>query len=87
MIDNCYNKLLKYITKGDNNNTEDVLPVTNDEILGETVLVVENFGLFLDWIKNGGGLIYVIAFIVIIGAGIYVIKKVKYIYFLNIAFP
>lgn len=66
-----------YITKGDNNNTEDVLPVTNDEIIGETVLVVENFGLFLDWIKNGGGLIYVIAFIVIIGAGIYVIKKVK----------
>ena len=66
-----------FVTKGDNNNTDDTLPVTMDEIYGEKVLVIENFGLFLDWIKNGGGLIYVIAFIVIIGAGIYVIKKVK----------
>ena len=66
-----------FVTKGDNNNTGDTLPVTMDEIYGEKVLVIENFGLFLDWIKNGGGLIYVIAFIVIIGAGIYVIKKVK----------
>ena len=64
-----------FVTKGDNNNTDDTLPVTMDEIYGEKVLVIENFGLFLDWIKNGGGLIYVIAFIVIIGAAVYVIQK------------
>lgn len=64
-----------YQTKGDANPSDDTRMVHKDEIFGEVVKVIPKVGIFFDWIKQGGGLIYVVAIILIIGAGVYVIKK------------
>ena len=64
-----------YELKGDANPSSDTDYVAEEDICGEVVMVIEDFGIFLSWIKNGGGLIYLVAFIVIIGAAIYVIQK------------
>lgn len=64
-----------YVTKGDANNTTDIRSVHISEVKGEVVSIIPNLGLFLEWIKSGGGLIYVVGIILIIAAGVYVIKK------------
>lgn len=64
-----------YETKGDANPSSDIELVHESDICGEVVLVIENFGIFLSWIKDGGGLIYLLAIIAIIAAGVYVIKR------------
>lgn len=64
-----------YVTKGDANNTTDIRSVHISEVKGEVVSIIPNLGLFLEWIKSGGGLIYVVGVILIIAAGVYVIKK------------
>ena len=64
-----------YETKGDANPSSDIELVHESDVCGEVVLVIENFGIFLSWIKDGGGLIYLLAIIVIIAAGVYVIKR------------
>lgn len=64
-----------YVTKGDANNTTDILSVHISEVYGEVVMVIPHLGLFLQWIKEGGGLIYLIGVILIVAGGIYIIKK------------
>ncbi len=64
-----------FITKGDANNTTDTVVVTEEMIVGKVVKVVPNVGTFFRWIKEGGGFIYVITFVCIIGIGIYIIRK------------
>ena len=64
-----------YETKGDANPSSDIELVHESDVCGEVVLVIENFGIFLSWIKDGGGLIYLIAIIAIVAAGVYVIKR------------
>ena len=64
-----------YVTKGDANNTTDIRSVHISEVKGEVVSIIPNLGLFLEWIKSGGGLIYLVGVILIIAAGVYVIKK------------
>lgn len=64
-----------FLTKGDANPSSDTRTVHIDEIYGEVVMVIPKVGIFFDWVKQGGGLIYVIAIILIVGAGVYVIKK------------
>lgn len=64
-----------YETKGDANPSSDIELIHESDVCGEVVLVIENFGIFLSWIKDGGGLIYLLAIIAIIAAGVYVIKR------------
>lgn len=64
-----------YVTKGDANNTADINSVHISEVYGEVVMIVPHLGLFIQWVKDGGGLIYVVGIILIIAAGIYIIKK------------
>lgn len=67
-----------YITKGDNPaNSVDTDPVTNDQIFGEMVLHLPILGMFFGWVKDGGGLIYVIAVILILGIGAYMLNNEK----------
>ena len=67
-----------YITKGDNPaNSVDTDPVTNDQIFGEMVHHLPILGMFVGWVKDGGGLIYVIAVILILGIGAYMLNNEK----------
>lgn len=63
-----------YKTRGDANNTPDTINVTDDEIYGEVVKVMHEAGLFLGWLTEGGGYIYVFAAILIVGLGVFLIK-------------
>ena len=72
-----------YICKGDANDTKDTVPVKKEYIVGEVITdengqplsVIRNVGIFVEWVKDGGGLIYIISFIVIIGGGAYLLLK------------
>ena len=64
-----------YVTKGDANNTADIISVHISEVYGEVVMIIPHLGLFIQWVKDGGGLIYLVGIILIIAAGIYIIKK------------
>ena len=67
----------KYITKGDANNAEDKLFVSKEEIVGEVVSVWHYFGVFVGWLLNGGGFVYIIAVLLIVALAIYLFKKPK----------
>ena len=67
----------KFVTKGDFNDSEDLQRVTKDEIFGEVVSVWHNFGVFVGWLLNGGGFIYIIALFLIVILSIYLFKKPK----------
>lgn len=67
----------KFVTKGDFNDSEDLQRVTKDEIFGEVVSVWHNFGIFIGWLLNGGGFIYIIALFLIVILSIYLFKKPK----------
>ena len=70
------------VCKGDANNSEDA-EIKREQIVGEVKIdengqplsVIRNVGIFVDWVKEGGGLIYIISFIGIIGAGVYLLTK------------
>lgn len=64
-------------TKGDANNAADKTPVPQEMILGEVVLVVPGVGMFFQWIATGGGWIFVVAAILIVGVGIFLLRKVS----------
>ena len=64
----------KWVTRGDANNSYDKRSITNDEIIGEVVLVIPYVGTFIDWAVEGGGLIYIVGIFLILGLGIYIIK-------------
>ena len=42
----------QFITKGDNNNGADAVPVSSDQILGKVVLVIPNAGKAALWLNN-----------------------------------
>ena len=65
----------KFITRGDANNSYDPKHITSDEIYGEVVLVVPAVGIAIDWLIDGGGYIYAVGVILIIGIGIYLLKN------------
>ena len=64
-----------YVTKGDANNAQDVRTVTKKEIVGEVVAVWHYFGIFVGWLLNGGGFIYILAVLIIIALAVYLLKK------------
>jgi len=64
-----------FITKGDANDSKDKISVHEDEILGEVIYSSRSLGLFVGWVKEGGGYIYIIAAAMIIGFGIYLYKE------------
>lgn len=65
-----------FITKGDNNPVMDTIEVTPDMIVGKEVAIIPHVGVFFDWVKSGGGIIYIVLLVVILGIGIYIVKSV-----------
>lgn len=63
-------------TKGDANNAADRTPVPPENILGEVVFVIPGIGMFFQWIATGGGWIFVVVAILIVGVGAYLLRKV-----------
>lgn len=63
----------KFITKGDANNTQDILPVDEAEIFGEVVNVFPKVGLFFNWVQSEGWL-YIVAVLVIVCVGSFLVK-------------
>ena len=66
-----------YITKGDSNISVDVMPISDEQIAGEVVFVIPKAGLFFEWFTNGGGIVYFVAMIVIVIAGVYLWNLTK----------
>ncbi len=64
-----------YITRGVANNADDLLPVTEDEILGEVVCTIPHLGLFFIWFKSEGGWIYFVGVVLIVAAGIFLYRR------------
>ena len=63
-----------YVTRGDANNTEDRKNVLKEDVFGEVVLVMHGLGLFVGWLTEGGGYIYLLAIVLILVLGTYLIK-------------
>ena len=66
-----------FVTKGDGNDTEDIELRTVDEFYGKIVLTIPKLGLFFEWFTQEGGLIYAVALIAIVIAGVYLWKLFK----------
>ena len=66
-----------FITKGDANLSTDIEPISVDQIAGEVVSVIPKVGLFFGWLTNGGGIYYLVAMIVVVVAGVYLLKLTK----------
>ena len=57
---------IKFITKGDNNEVEDLKPVDMQNIYGKVVFVIPKIGRIVNYIQNVSGFINVCILIVII---------------------
>ena len=66
----------KFRTKGDHNNTEDTLLVSEDEIYGEWQSTVPHVGLFVRWLGEDFGWLYIVAIVAVIVVGIVLLKKI-----------
>ena len=66
-----------FITKGDANLKADVSPISVEQIAGEVVFVIPKVGLFFDWFIRGGGVVYFVALVAIVIAGVYFWKLTK----------
>ena len=63
-----------FVTRGDANNTKDRRNVSQDQIFGEVVLIMHGLGLFVGWLTEGGGFIYLVAAALIVILGVFLIK-------------
>ena len=48
--------------------------VSKENVFGEVVLTMHGLGLFVGWLTEGGGYIYLLAVVLILALGIYLIK-------------
>ncbi len=63
-----------FTTRGDANNVDDP-PVKEEMILGKVVAVIPKVGLFVKWLKEAYGWIYLLAAVLLSGVAIYVLRK------------
>ena len=66
----------KYITKGDNNNTEDTIKVEHEDILGKEILTIPQLGKVMQLLNNKI-ILLIIILIILIWAFIRIQKKEK----------
>lgn len=65
----------KFYTKGDANNAEDTRAVEQGDIVGKVAFTVPHVGLFFRWLKDDLGWVYLVAIVVVIIAGIVLLKQ------------
>lgn len=66
-----------FIAQGDANESEDIFPVSVDQIRGEVVAVIPKVGLFFDWFLYEAGVVYALALVAIVVAGVYFYGRFK----------
>ncbi len=66
-----------FVTKGDFNNTQDMVQISIDQIAGKVVTVIPKVGLAVKWFLYEGGIVYVVAIIAIIAVGVYFYNSFK----------
>ena len=65
----------KIYTKGDNNNAEDSGYITQDQIYGEVKVVIPKLGLFVWWVRDEMGWLYLVGAVLVVVIGVYIIKN------------
>lgn len=65
----------KIYTKGDANPTEDLNPISQEQIVGKVVKIVPKVGLIIEWFKTSEGLTFSILSICLIVAFVFILKK------------
>lgn len=66
-----------FITKGDANPTTDGKAISYNQIIGEVVHTIPKIGLVFEWVLHDGGIIYLIALLVVIVAGAFFLNMIK----------
>lgn len=66
-----------YITKGDNNDTEDAVPVYERQIIGKVIFSMPYLGYAVMLMKTGGGFAAVAVLVFILICGSFAVKKGK----------
>lgn len=66
-----------FTTMGDYTQTPDINPVSADEIYAVWVCTIPKVGMVFEWFLHEGGIIYVIAFLAVIVAGVYFLNLTK----------
>ena len=66
-----------FVARGDFNDQEDMNPVTVDQIVGEWVFTIPKVGYVVEWFVHGGGIIYLVALIIIAVGGVYLWNAFK----------
>ena len=64
----------EYVTRGDANNTKDRVNTVDEEIFGEVVWIMHGLGLFVGWLTQGGGIVFVLAAFAVIVLGVLFMK-------------
>ena len=67
----------KIYTKGDAMSSADLLPITQNNILGKVVSSVPKIGLFVEWFTQAGGVVYVILMVVVLVLLSFLMKTIK----------
>ena len=65
---------MAYVTRGDFTGEKDRQSVAKSNVVGEVVATWHTLGLLFGWITKGGGAVFVIAVLVILALGIFLIK-------------
>lgn len=65
----------KFYTKGDNNNAEDGGYITADQIYGKVKIVIPKLGLFVWWMRDEMGWLYLVGAVLVVVIGVYIIKN------------
>lgn len=66
-----------FYTKGDHNKDSDPYPISVNQIIGEVVLTIPKVGIVFNWFLHGGGIIYILALVVVVIAGIFFLSMLK----------
>ena len=66
-----------FITKGDANNTADIIPLSDEQIVGEVVMTIPKVGLFIEWFSRKGGIFYFLAIFAVLTVGVYFWNRLK----------
>ena len=65
----------KWITRGVANNSYDPVHITSEEIYGEVVMTIPYVGIFIGWVTDGGGYIFLVGAALIILMGVVFLKS------------
>ena len=65
----------KWVTKGDANDSFDPVHITDEDIYGEVVAVIPKVGIFVGWVTDGGGYIFLIGAALIVLMGVVILKS------------